>query len=360
MKNLTHILLVEDNPKDVALTKAILAKKGDQFELTIAVSGEQALEMLKSSLPDIVLLDYNLPGMNGLAVLEEVRRNKWQVAVVMLTGRGDELVAVEAIKQGADDYLVKDDKLLVTLIPLIQELQSKEPGVSRKNETFLPSQIYLLYIEDNLRDAEITRQYFTKYSPHIHVTLVLDEIAAIDILKSGVQIDCALTDLKLVKTNAIELMKQFEKAGFKLPFVVITGKGSEELAVAAMKLGAYDYISKKENYVSKLPYTIEMAVMKFRKDAMNEKLRQELVELNASLEQKVQERTAALTIEIEERLKVESELEVRLKELQRWYDATLGRETRVVELKGEVNELLKQAGKPHRYSSANLQDGKDG
>ncbi|MDD8018213.1 MAG: PAS domain S-box protein, partial [Bacteroidota bacterium] len=309
MKNLTRILLVEDNPKDAAIIRTILSKKESMFTLEVAVTGEKALEMMNKSLPDLVLLDYNLPGINGLAVLEQIRRHEWRMPVVMLTGAGDGLIAAEAIKQGADDYVAKDDKLLSTLVPLIQQLQSEGTRAYKRNETFLPSEIHLLYVEDNIIDAELIQKYFGKNSPHIHMTWISDSTKVIGMLKSGVPIDCALLDLRLIQTDAIALMREIEEKGYKIPFVVVTGNGNEESAVAAMKLGAYDYISKNENYISKLPYAIEMAVMKFRKDAMNQRLQRELVGLNESLEQKVHERTVALTDEIVERIKAQELLQ---------------------------------------------------
>ncbi|MDD8018211.1 MAG: response regulator [Bacteroidota bacterium] len=357
MDTIKRILLIEDNPKDAALVKSILSKKGSMFTLDVASTGEKALEMMNTSLPDLVLLDYNLPGMDGLEVLQRIGRNKWQMPIVMLTGSGDELVAAEAIKQGAADFVTKNSNIVSTLLPIIQKLLEGGIDAYKSVGMFIPSQMNVLYVEDNINDAELIQRHFVKYSSHIHITWISDTGKVIEMLKSNVSIDCALLDLRLIQTNAIALMKDLVKTGYKFPFVVITGKGNEESAVAAMKLGAYDYISKRDDYISKLPHAIEMAVLKFRKDEMNQKLRQELIELNASLEQKVQTRTAELIVEISERKKAEEELKKRVNELQRWYDATLGRENRVVDLKKEVNELLKQAGKPPRYSNPESQEG---
>ena len=77
---------------------------------------------------------------------------------------------------------------------------------------------------------------------------------------------------------------------------------------------------------------------------------EELTTMNERLEEMVEERTAALTKEIALRKETEESLQEKLKELQRWYDAMLDREDRLMELKKEVNDLLREAGKPAKYA----------
>src|SRR5262245_2952385 len=82
-----------------------LARHG--FETTMAGSGEAALDAIHRSEPDLVVLDYQLPGMDGLEVLREIRQRAPQAAVVMLTGHGNVKTGVEAMRAGAFDYLTK-------------------------------------------------------------------------------------------------------------------------------------------------------------------------------------------------------------------------------------------------------------
>ena len=105
-----RILIVDDSPIDREVYKRLLMQNTADYVFAEVESGTEAIERCKAERPDCILLDYNLPELDGLEFLtifsKEVEGN--MPAVVMLTGQGDETVAVEAMKNGAQDYLVKD------------------------------------------------------------------------------------------------------------------------------------------------------------------------------------------------------------------------------------------------------------
>jgi len=72
--------------------------------------------------------------------------------------------------------------------------------------------------------------------------------------------DCVLSDMHLVGFTGIDVLRQVDERYPDLPVVILTGTGSEELAVEAMKLGAADYIQKTPNYIASLPYTLQSVV----------------------------------------------------------------------------------------------------
>lgn len=99
------VLLVEDEATLAKNIRAYLQRF--DYDVHICTSGEAALRDMASVAPVAVLLDYNLPGLNGLQVLSRIRARDRQAKVVMVTGFGSERVAVDAMKSGADDYLTK-------------------------------------------------------------------------------------------------------------------------------------------------------------------------------------------------------------------------------------------------------------
>jgi cyclic di-GMP phosphodiesterase len=100
-----RVLIVDDEPAVCAMLKAKLQEEG--FECETANSGEGAVEKMSKAPFDAVVSDLNMKGMNGLELLKEVVRQYRRQAFVMVTGENDVRVGIEAMRQGAADYLVK-------------------------------------------------------------------------------------------------------------------------------------------------------------------------------------------------------------------------------------------------------------
>ncbi|WP_291323382.1 sigma-54 dependent transcriptional regulator [Desulfonatronospira sp.] len=105
MTDKPKLLVVDDEAGHRMMIKAVMQDQG--FEILEAVNGMQCLEILDSRGADVVLLDIKMPGIDGMQVLEQINRRHPGVQVVMLTAFGSVGSAVDAMKQGAFDYLTK-------------------------------------------------------------------------------------------------------------------------------------------------------------------------------------------------------------------------------------------------------------
>lgn len=102
-----RVLVVEDDPAIQALLSFTLHKAG--FEATIVASAEEGAAALRDALPDVVLIDWMLPKMSGIAFARQLRRDARcaDLPIILVTARGEEGDRVEGLEAGADDYLVK-------------------------------------------------------------------------------------------------------------------------------------------------------------------------------------------------------------------------------------------------------------
>jgi len=111
-----RLLLVEDTPSIMRLYHEVL-KKID-VELIDAETGKRAIDILDETIPDVVLLDVELPDTNGLDILRRIKARNLPSAVIVITAHGSVKVAVEAMREGAYDFVMKPfppDRLIVTV-----------------------------------------------------------------------------------------------------------------------------------------------------------------------------------------------------------------------------------------------------
>lgn len=166
--NTIHILIVEDDMVDRMACRRALAQNPDyEFVLSEAETGREGLQLAHAQKPDCVLLDYHLPDMNGLEFLAELKNDLGEITVpvMMLTGADNASVAVEAMKRGAQDYLVKDvNRQYLELLPaIIQRVLRERQALTEKAQ-----------MESRLVQAEAKYRLLVEQIPAITYTAALD------------------------------------------------------------------------------------------------------------------------------------------------------------------------------------------
>ncbi len=138
------ILVVDDDPdiRDVLR----LTLEGENYEVTEAAHGEEALKIISSKAPDLVLVDYQMPVMNGLEVCRTVKKDILlrHLPVIMITGKGEVNDKVDGLDAGADDYVVKpfEPKELLARIRMV--LRRTEIDLEANPLTRLPGNVSIL------------------------------------------------------------------------------------------------------------------------------------------------------------------------------------------------------------------------
>ncbi len=132
-RNLHRILYIED---DAALARLLQKRMERQnYTIEIAPDAETGITMMQQQPYDLVLIDYNLPGMSGLEFLEHLTAMPTPVPAIILTAGGDERVALEALEKGASDYAVKDaGQTYLDLLPTVMQAAYAREMLMRENE----------------------------------------------------------------------------------------------------------------------------------------------------------------------------------------------------------------------------------
>ena len=120
--NKGRILIVDDEPLTRKSLYEILKKRG--FDVSGAASGEEALSVLIKEKPDIVITDFKMHGISGIGLLKEIKKIDSGIAVILITGYGSIDSAVEAMKEGAFDYITKpilDDEIMIVIERIFEQ-----------------------------------------------------------------------------------------------------------------------------------------------------------------------------------------------------------------------------------------------
>ncbi|MEK7993081.1 MAG: response regulator, partial [Planctomycetota bacterium] len=134
-----NILLVDDDPQDRRLVKVILGKSPSPGQYGVETAGtlSDAAKCLTNGAYDIVLLDLNLPDSSGIDTVQRAREVNPDVSIVVLTGLDDEETGLEAIRKGAEDYLVKGHSLEHVLVRTIRYSLERRRVRQRLTETLI-------------------------------------------------------------------------------------------------------------------------------------------------------------------------------------------------------------------------------
>jgi CheY-like chemotaxis protein/anti-sigma regulatory factor (Ser/Thr protein kinase) len=134
---MSTILIVDDAATDRVLVSGLL-RQGLACTVTEAASGQQAIEQIRRQLPDLILTDLIMPDMNGLELVDYVRRHNPGIPVILMTAHGSEEIAMQALQRGAASYVPK--KLLASdLLPTVESVLSLATARREQDRLFAES-----------------------------------------------------------------------------------------------------------------------------------------------------------------------------------------------------------------------------
>src|SRR5438477_337577 len=165
MKNDIHILMLEDDTADAALVQHALRQGGFKFSLARVDSKADFLRELAEHPPDLILLDYSLPGFDGLSALNLAQERYPAIPFIFVTGTLGEEVAVEMLKSGATDYVLKNrlTRLVSAVQRALREAQARaerrqaEENLRKSHKQLRALSVYLQYVREDER-IRISRQ----------------------------------------------------------------------------------------------------------------------------------------------------------------------------------------------------------
>ena len=234
MRNMPAVLVVEDEPSIAELIAVNLRHNG--FRTTWSIDSASAEREIESAVPDLILLDWMLPGESGLVLAKRWRANPRtkEVPIIMLTARGDEADRVAGLDAGADDYIVKPfstKELLARVRAVLRRKGPEDVGekVSVAGLTLDPS-TYRVTFEDAMLKLGPTEfkllQFFMNSAERVHSRAqLLDKVWGDHVYIEERTVDVHVKRLREALGAAGNMVETVRGAGYRLtarPIIPVT------------------------------------------------------------------------------------------------------------------------------------------
>ena len=281
-------LLLVDDEADYVRTMAERLEMRD-IGSRVALSGEEALDLVGEEVPDVMVLDLRMPGINGMEVLERIKKEHPYVEVIILTGHGSEVEEKEARRLGAFEYLQKpadSDQLQESITSAWKKsLKAVEEFLKHSKNTFEKGMAAAALAEGGIQEgaAEIIEAEEAEELPvppadqaddsgsSLKVLLVddeedfvrtmaermemrdlgsnvaLDGEQALTMLEDEIP-DVMVLDLRMPGMGGMEVLRQVKEHYPAIAVIIMTGHGSDEEEVEARRLGAFEYLRKPVDF----------------------------------------------------------------------------------------------------------------
>ena len=267
-----HVLIVDDDPALLAALPEALRLRMAGVTVDTADSGAAALDRIAARDYEAIVIDVKMPGMDGLALLAEIRARRPDTPVLMITGHGEHALAIQALRGGAYDFIQKPidrDHFVAAL--------SRAMRAHALNRRVKDRQVAL---ERCTGELEQIVEMFGRGSEQSRVLIVDDDPALLQALPQALQLrmaeatvetadsaavaldriaardyDAIVTDIKMPGMDGLALLAEIRRRQPDTPILIITGHGEYDLSVRALRGGAYDFIQKpidRDHFVATL------------------------------------------------------------------------------------------------------------
>jgi DNA-binding response OmpR family regulator len=223
------ILVVDDELTIRDLLFDVLKKSG--YEVITIPNGEEAIEIIKTQKPDLVLLDSKMPGISGIETLKKIRSFDNKTKIIMLTGFDDVELEKEARLQGASGFLRKNLGIDIIVRAVNELFQTKKDHKKKK----------ILVVDDDLAICSLIKDFLVNKGFKVVTASSGEEALEKFTIEKPILI---LLDIRLPGMDGIVTLKRIREIDKQVGVIMVTGLKDQEAFEEAQRLGAYDYIVK--------------------------------------------------------------------------------------------------------------------
>jgi len=247
---MARLMLVDDSKLIRKKLTDVLTRAGHTI-VCECESGDETLDKYKAFKPDIVTMDINMPGMDGIEATAIIIKNYPDAKIVIVSANSQERLILEGINKGASCFIVKpfaDDHVIRTVNRLAADIMKRD---NHKKDFPAPADLnfdenisgLILIIDDSKLVLQITSDILKKDGHNVITARTGKD--GIELAKTG-NPDLIILDVVLPDIDGYDVLKELKKDEFtkNIPVIMYTSKTKKDDILLAMKLGVVDYISK--------------------------------------------------------------------------------------------------------------------
>jgi len=291
-----HVVYAEDEHQVAEMVTAHLALPGSGIALEVVTNGRGCLDRMQKGGVDVLLLDMNLPDMDGLRILGELAVRGDPTPVVMVSAEAQTELAVKALRAGAVDCIEKTSPQFARIGELVKNIHARRaqesPISAAAPHDGVPYEVILLEQSEPARRA--LEVFFEANAPRITLHTMEAPSDLETFMAGGRKPDAVILGSVPAGQRVLDVLRNLRTDGPDLQTIVLASGGDSETAVAAFKLGAGDYILRKENYPTEVVFSLNHLLRHASLSRHNAQLAKDLVAINRSLEAQVALRTRKL------------------------------------------------------------------
>lgn len=291
-----RILYAEDDPNIASVVRSYFDHFGSECALEVVPTGTECLEKMARGGYDVLLLDLMLPDIDGLHILGELAMRHDRTPVIMISGHGQNELAVRALRAGAVDCVDKSTTQFLQVVEIVKRVHAEH--VARPHALASPpthgGPYRVMLVEGSVATTSQVRDFINRNAPQVTLESAGSPAEFHAFIRGGYSADAVIVGPSPAGAQSIDILRQLHSEARHLPVLVLSARSDGETAVAAFKLGAQDYIIQKPEYLTELVFSLNNIFRRVDIERQNAKLTGELAELNRSLEAQVAARTAEL------------------------------------------------------------------
>jgi len=291
-----RVLYAEDDPNIASVVSSYFEHFGGDCALEIVPTGQACLDRMNAGGVDVLLLDLMLPDIDGLHILGDLAMRRDRTPVVMISGHGQNELAVRALRAGAVDCVDKSTTQFLQVVDIVKRVHAE--NAARPAALLSPSTrtgpFRVRLIEGSIPVANEIRDFVNRNAPQVTLATTATPADFHAFIREGFAADAIVIGPNPSLAKPLDILRQLHSEARHVPVLVLSARSDGETAVAAFKLGAQDYILQKPDYLTELVFSLNNILRRVDIERQNAELARELETLNRSLEAQVVARTGEL------------------------------------------------------------------